>query len=178
MTGSANVLTLLNRYGHCSSYSFVLECETALCNSSVIRDEIYFPKGIVKGHEDVVTHFCWDNWDQLEETVSGAGTTHSTHDIIIQDYVEDSSPATEIIPQPHTKSKSVDIVPKPNPVYYAKEKVEPTLTVSLIETTKLQSSKASARSDTLWIVCRFQCQHEPQTLPGWSGWVSQTSDLC
>ena len=81
----------------------------------------------------------------------------------------------------HNLIQNLDLltfVPKPNPVYYAKEKVEPTLTVSLIETTKLQSSKTSARSDTLWIVCRFQCQHEPQTLSGWSGWVSQTSDLC
>ena len=34
-TGSAKLVTLLSRYGHCCSYSFVLEAEAALCISAI-----------------------------------------------------------------------------------------------------------------------------------------------
>ena len=33
ITGSAEMITMLNRFGHCSSYSILLELETAMCDS-------------------------------------------------------------------------------------------------------------------------------------------------
>ena len=85
-TGSSKIVTLLNRYGHCCSYSFVLECETALC-ASVLKEKDGLLHGILAG-QNVTTHLCWDNWDLNEETLSGAGTINSTQGTVIQDYCE------------------------------------------------------------------------------------------
>ena len=46
---------------------------------------------------NLITQFCWDNFDWNEETQSGAATTHSTHCIIIQEiqegpYIPQTSP--------------------------------------------------------------------------------------
>ena len=33
LTGSAGIVTLINRFGHCASYSRVLQLETAMCKA-------------------------------------------------------------------------------------------------------------------------------------------------
>ena len=43
LIGGSKIITLLNRYGHCCSYSFVLEAETALC-ASVLKIQMIFQK--------------------------------------------------------------------------------------------------------------------------------------
>ena len=80
LTGSAEIISMLNRLGHCASYSRLLELETAICKAiddreSTIASTIYPGK-------NVVTHLCWDNFELKEETPSGAGTTHTAHGII------------------------------------------------------------------------------------------------
>ena len=65
------------------SHSFLLELKTAISDS--IRTFSYtLPPTIVYQYNFLI-HFCWDNFDLLEDTPSGAGTTHSTHGIVIQE---------------------------------------------------------------------------------------------
>ena len=75
LTGSFTLITMLNRYGHCQSYSQTLELETAMA----VQDQLQgclLPSNIsLTGN--IVTHFCWDNFDINEETPSGSGTTHT-----------------------------------------------------------------------------------------------------
>ena len=69
LTGSKELITLLNRYGHGVSYDKVLEVETALAEGQV-RTElngVILPKCI---QPNVFATFCWDNIDILEETLS------------------------------------------------------------------------------------------------------------
>ena len=74
LTGSAEIITLLHRLGHCPSYSCLLELEAAICDV-ITETERILPRGIqVEGSR--VTHLCWDNFDLLEETSAGYGTTH------------------------------------------------------------------------------------------------------
>ena len=83
LTGSKEVITLLNRYGHGISYDQVLEIETALAESHMEAQEhgVIIPKVICA---NVFSTFCWDNIDLLEETLSGRGTTHCTNGIVVQ----------------------------------------------------------------------------------------------
>ena len=83
LTGSVEVVSMLNKMGHAISYSQVLEVETAFANRQVERD----PEGIalpsvIQLHVPAV--FCWDNNDICEETLSGSDTTHCTNGIIVQ----------------------------------------------------------------------------------------------
>ena len=83
LTGSAELITVLNRFGHCASYSVLLELETAMC-SSIEQQQSGIPPSIVPD-QNLFTHLCWDNFDLTEETPSGAGMTHIAHGIVIQE---------------------------------------------------------------------------------------------
>ena len=64
LTGSAQVITLLNRLGHCQSYTRTLELETALCNSVTARRSL-LPAGISTEHSEII-HFCCMGQFRLE----------------------------------------------------------------------------------------------------------------
>lgn len=112
LTGSAEILTILNRFGHSVSYSCLLELETAMYNSIIDRQGIMPPCAQVEGSKMI--HLCWDNFDLLEETPSGAGTTHTAHGIVIQELSSGSleqSQETEEIRVPRTKKRSTNYTP-------------------------------------------------------------------
>ena len=70
LTGNAELVTILNRFGHAPSYSQIEELETALAEKEIAkeRDGIIVPSTCSMG---VPAVFCWDNNDLLEETLSG-----------------------------------------------------------------------------------------------------------
>ena len=87
LTGCAEVITLLNRFVHGQSNTKTLEVETAMCNTITATKSV-LPSNISTENNSVI-HLCWDNFDRKEETPSGAGTTHSTHGIVIQEVTEE-----------------------------------------------------------------------------------------
>ena len=74
LTESAELVSMLNHLGHCISHASILELETAVCHNNTQSTSL-LPVS-VSADNYVATHFCWDNFDLLEETVSGSGTTH------------------------------------------------------------------------------------------------------
>ena len=83
LTGSAELITVLNRFGHCALSSVLLELETAMC-SSIGQWQSAIPLSIIPD-QNSFTHLCWDNFDITEETPYRAGTTHTAHGIVIQE---------------------------------------------------------------------------------------------
>ena len=84
LTGSKEVVTLLNRHGHGISYDQVLEIETRIAESQLEAQEhagVLLPKVI---SPNVFSILCWDNIDLLEEKLSGRGATHCTNGIVVQ----------------------------------------------------------------------------------------------
>jgi len=72
ITGSAKVVTLISRSGHCSSYAQVLDLENAMEIQTKLSDPV-LPNNIsVLGNK--LLQSCFDNFDLLEETASGADT--------------------------------------------------------------------------------------------------------
>ena len=66
LTGSAQIITMLNRFGHCQSYSRTLELETAMCNSVTARSSFLLANAATEHNE--LIHFSWNNFDLNEET--------------------------------------------------------------------------------------------------------------
>ena len=107
MTGSSEIIQILNGLGHCTSHSATLEHDTALAMVELSRGEFPIPSGIKHGQ---FTTLVWDNIDFGEETLSGKGTTHSTNCIMIQrDIHEDVStnPDPELVAISKKKQRSV-----------------------------------------------------------------------
>ena len=70
LTGNAELVTLLNRFGHGLSYSQIEEHETAIAEQQLknVRDGVLLPSVC---SPSVSAIFCWDNNDLQEETLSG-----------------------------------------------------------------------------------------------------------
>ena len=86
ITGNREAVTLLNRLGHCLSYNMLLKYEKALVKKYHVEgiNSLILPQTI---KPNVFASFVWDNNDICEETLTGAGTTHVTNGIIIQQEV-------------------------------------------------------------------------------------------
>ena len=131
LTGSAELVSMLNDFGHCISHTSVLELETAVCHNNMQSTSL-LPVS-VSADTYVLTHFCWDNFALQEETVSGSGTTHSTHGIVIQGV---SATSAGVVlqqtagnqSQPRSR-RSANYQPQELPPCFAKLKTEPVPTV-------------------------------------------------
>lgn len=73
LTGSKQMITLLNRMGHCCSYEEVELVDTSLANEILARSDetgVTIPSNIQQ--------MAADNNDINEETIDGKNTTHAT----------------------------------------------------------------------------------------------------
>ena len=81
------------------SHSFLLELETAMCDS-IQESTSSLPPSILPNNY-LILHFCWDNFEMNEET---AETTYSTLGIVIQEKKEQP-----YIPQPTPEQKLTEL---------------------------------------------------------------------
>jgi hypothetical protein len=78
---SAMLTTLFNRLGHCESYSFSLEHETALANALQSSVGVLPPTIIRNPSLPSVFHSDFDNFDQN----TAGGSVHTSHGIMLQE---------------------------------------------------------------------------------------------
>ena len=149
----------------------LLVCKAIVERQSVIASTI-------SPNRSLVTHLCWDNLDLTEETPSGAGTTNTAHGTFIQEVStakENISESPEEFDQARTKSRSAKCTSQNIEPCYAKNKVEPNITVSKTEAACTLDETRAQSSDTLWFLCRSGVlRHAAQVVPPWAGWVSLT----
>ena len=84
LTGSKEVVTLLNRMGQCSSYDDIEIVNTAWAREMVARSQqtgVVIPSNITAGP---FVQFAVDNNDFIEETLDGKQTNHATMLVIYQ----------------------------------------------------------------------------------------------
>lgn len=82
ITGSRKMVEILNRLGHCCSYSTIEELETELAYGSASENRL-LPSGL-KNQQSLCTHVAFDNFDRYVETSSGKDTLHDTVGIVYQ----------------------------------------------------------------------------------------------
>ena len=183
LTGSRKVIEMLNRYGHCASYTTIEEIETELAFSSISERKITPPE--MKKKSNQCTGLAFDNFDRFVETSSGKDTLHDTVCIAYQrlSMKESTEESTQEINQTPTSSNQtskrrraflsdgLDIEP-----YHKKPKITSRAMVPLNDerrkTTPLSYSSAKLK-DNLWMVesCFF-----PNETPMWVGWNSFYSE--
>ena len=82
LTSSGKVVTLFDRFRHALPLSQINEIEASMAEKVLQQDpQTFVPTSICQGH---FVHFCWDNNELNEDTLSGANTTHCTNGILIQ----------------------------------------------------------------------------------------------
>lgn len=172
LTGSVKVGTLLNRLGHCCSYSQLLDLENAMAIQTKCRDS-FLPYNISVDYNKIL-HTCFDNFDLIEETPSGAGTTHTTHGIVIQEVTSDHIPTVvqSIIGKNKEKIKFVaDCLPP----FFCNKRVEPTNVPAEQAITSTAATFVVSPQEHAWIISRGTFNNTC-SVPEWSGWLSLTAD--
>ena len=81
---SRQLTTILNRLGHCESYDFRLELETALANA---LDDVLtsLTPQIITCEGNNVFHLEWDNLNKITTNIHGSNVVNSTGGIMIRE---------------------------------------------------------------------------------------------
>lgn len=81
---SKQLTTILSRLGHCETYDFGLEIETALAKALDEVSTTLTPQ-IVTGEGNEVFHLEWDNLNKITTNIHGSNVVNSTGGIMIQE---------------------------------------------------------------------------------------------
>ena len=169
LTNNVQLIRIINRCGHGVSYSQIEELSTALCLQKLASspdDAVPLPENI---HSFVSTTLAWDNIDRLEETLSGAGTSHRVNGIVVQAaHFGPYLPSARTTDVAKTKRRSIDVVPdKQLPIYNVGERSGPP-SRPYVEVTSAEIDANAWRKNLLWILVRLYST-ESQTVSGWTG---------
>ena len=108
LTGSKQLITILNKMGHCSSYEEIAQVETSLANESLARADqsgVLIPTNINPG---AFIQMAVDNNDIDEETIDGKNTTHATTLAIYQRQQYGPMPVQVVHANHSKKRRSLD----------------------------------------------------------------------
>lgn len=86
LTNSKKIINILNRYGHCCSYTVLEELETEATFTSSKQTDIC-PEDVHRS-SNLKTGVAFNNFDRFVDTPTGKDTLHDTVGIIFQDIVE------------------------------------------------------------------------------------------
>ena len=157
------------RTGHGISYSQIEEMNTALCLKKLAQtpdNDVPLPESICP---HISTTLAWDNINRLEETLSGAGTSHSVNGIAVQARHFGPYPQPQANTQiKRTKKRSIDYLPRTETApYNAGERRGPPLR-SYIDVTSAVIVEEAWKKNLLWILVRLHAK-EKQRASGWTG---------
>lgn len=85
ITSSRNVVNIINRFGHCCSYTVIEELETEATFAAHSRSQIC-PDDIVR-KPNLHTGLAFNNFDRFVDTLTRKDTLHDTVGIIFQNIV-------------------------------------------------------------------------------------------
>ncbi|XP_038063921.1 uncharacterized protein LOC119734467 [Patiria miniata] len=166
MTGSAQLIGLLNGLGHCVSHTSVLEHDTALAQQEIQRGSNALPSCLVKG---TFTTLVWDNNDFGEETLSGKGTTHNTNGIAIQ-HSEPQTFTTDVKQSmARTRKRSLPAPDVDLVTFRGAKKASPTsfaFGVALEEEYHMSLMEHPMRKDAAYYLTKIP---QKRLLPAWTG---------
>jgi hypothetical protein len=177
MTGNVELIRILNRLGHGCSYTRLEEVDTALCMEKLKDSEDSEGPPLPKGmHPEVPTVLAFDNIDSLEETLSGAGTSHRVNGIIIQPKVATCEPERKQVVDKKDKRRTIVATEEILPVYISSKKVGPPPVKAAVLTQPLEDALSqSNKQNLLWILARLH-DAAHQKISAWTGFNILTRD--
>ena len=149
------------------SYTKVEENETALCllKISGATDEVMLPENMLP---HLFTTLAWDNIDQIEETLTGEGTTHGVNGIIVQPKTFGPEPNKPLRPAVQKdKKRSLTLDEDPLPVYVPDKRTGPP-NLQSVDLHISEVTNEAHKKNLVWMLTR-QVHTENQQVMGWTG---------
>ena len=169
LTGSAEVINVLNSFGHCASYDTVIRHETSLANIQS-SNQSFVTRDMVKNQPTV---FVFDNQDYNEETKSGKGQTHIAAGIAVQR--QQSQPDKREPEENISKRKrSLTLKEERLPAHHIGKKksldvhhLSEYISTDIAEHSRQQ--EFSRKLDLAYALCKLQCEDNGDNMPSWTG---------
>jgi len=180
---SEKLITLLNRMGHSESYSFSLELETALAQAVRETSSFLSTQIIRSPNAPSVFHSEFDNFDQLLNNLTGMGSIHTAHGIMLQDTTgkpEDHGGVRVEIPSisimDSSKKRSLNLgTPESLPDCYITQRKSPQIEIHQKTCPGSDDAFNEAHMQhLLWILVRVKSSLSEQEVPAWTGFVTMS----
>ena len=177
---SRELITLINRMGHCEGYDFSLELETAIANalqqtSSLLSNQIFREPNVPS-----LFHSDFDNFDEYVSELKGAGSIHTAHGIMMQelkcDAGEHGGSVMEMPAMLRTTQRSMQLGETIDlPDCYITQRIGPGYKIRQLTAPGSEEAMAkSCKIHRMWIViCRLSDASEHE-IPGLAGFISLT----
>ena len=184
---SAKLSILINKLRHSESYSFSLQLETALAEALEEAHTILTLQIIRNPHCPSLFHSDFDNFDQFVNDLSGAGSIHTCHGIMLQDIPSEptadenntDSQEESLLSLPRRGARSLKSLTNDTlPPCYINKKDSPKKTISYITLVEYEDTLSkSMLKYLLWCICRLHSSTVSQQVPGWAGFISETGQV-
>ena len=191
---NTEIVKLINKCGHGISYNLVEEIETEFALKVINKqalNRVLIPDKCIGDENTPVALMIAENIDNLECTVTGAGTSHRVNSILVlkqkvkevEATIENAVDEREGLPPAKWKCRralSTDVVVKVIPDYYCCRRVGPGL-LSHIQYLGIHSSYATLAKKLrmqylIWVELRKLRTHPLLLVPGWTGFHIQIRD--
>lgn len=178
---SKQLTTIISRLGHCETYDFGLELETALAKALDEVSTALTPQ-IITGEGNEVFHLEWDNMNKTTTNIHGSNVVNSTAGIMIQEvkpgYDTNDDRKLPLYNRSKSRSLSVDTPESLPTVHIYNNRVGPKLPERATFKSPLENDavyKKSANHYYVWQLARIvgSCG-EKQFVPGLGGFISAT----
>ena len=134
MFRSRKLNDLVSRMGHCESYDFALELETEIADATDASSDILSTKIIRNPQNLTVFHSDFDNFDVFVNKLSGAGSVHTAHGIMLQDVCGDEeglATGVELPVLPKINKRSYTAQEEELPACYMTQRKGPSISAKL-----------------------------------------------
>ena len=178
---SKQLTNILSRLGHCETYDFGLELETALAKALDEVSTSLTPQ-IITGEGNDVFHLEWDNMNKITTNIHGSNVVNSTGGIMIQEVkpgfdVTNQDRKLPVYMRSKTRSMKVDTPETLAPVViYSKTGPKfPEGAVFTPPTSNDEVYSKCVQEYRVWTLVRVVgSSGEKQIVPGFGGFVSAT----
>ena len=169
VTGSAEMISALNAFGHCASYDTVMRHETALATLQSDEHSL-LPRDMIKSEPTVLV---FDNQDYSEETKSGKGQTHIAAGIAIQRFgTQPNITKSKELVSKRIRTLSLEEEELPHFHLGSKKSVKLSHLSEFVSTDVNEHSHIQTnlrRLDFIYALCKFQAKELFICLLGWTG---------
>ena len=170
MTGNAELIKIMNRLGHGVSYTKFAEVDSAYAIQKISTNLGLIPEEIQPYQQASIVY---DNIDRLEETLSGAGTTHRVNGIVIQKAFIGPKLPQNLIDLPKKKQRSIFAEPLELSLYNVGIKLKPPVLPNMNVNLDLSTQEMSSKQNLIWFLCRY-FNKEKQNISSWTGFNIKT----
>ncbi len=176
---SAQFTTLMNRLGHSESYSFSLELETAIATALQQSSSLLSTQIVQNPNANSVFHSEFDNFDQLVNSLTGSGSIHTAHGIMLQDFGEcQETGGTQPEIQTTVKSRKRSLTlphSETLPDCFVTSRKSPSFDTTRLSCVEGEDAvECTVRKNMLWILARMISGQTDQEVPSLSGFISAT----